>query len=81
MSKFNKKAFYPTDLKDAIIGLVEQSGQQPKILLDKEKCINILISRDKMNIVEAETFFEENILGAYVGKGTPCFATLIKDKI
>ena len=32
-----------------------------------------------MTLEEAKEFFEFNVLGAWVGNGTPCFAILIKN--
>jgi len=47
-------------------------------LLDRDKCIDILIKRDRMSYEEADDFFEFNAVGSWMGEGTPCFATLIK---
>jgi hypothetical protein len=60
----------------ALIGVVERCGMYPTALYDKDKCIGILVARDGMTQDEAEEFFEFNVLGAWVGAGTPCFATL-----
>ena len=76
ISELNEKALYPTDLKEAIIGFVERFGMEPLILLDKSKCINIFIDRDGMSYSEALEFFDFNVIGAWMGEGTPCFATL-----
>jgi hypothetical protein len=35
------------------------------------------MKRDKMSREEAEEFFDYNVIGAWMGKGTSCFATLI----
>jgi len=67
---------YPTDLKDAIVGTVEHFSFGNVILLDKEKCINILCTRDGMTIDEAMEHFEFNVIGAYVD-GCPAYATFI----
>lgn len=77
MSEINEEALYPTDLKEAIIGMVERSGMKPLILLDRKKCISIYMERDKMNEEDAEEYFDFNVIGSWVGEGTPCFATLI----
>lgn len=78
MSEVNENALYPTDLKDAVIGMVERFGMRPLILLDRDKCISIFMERDGMSHEEAEEFFDFNTIGAWVGEGTPCFATLLK---
>lgn len=36
------------------------------------------MTRDGMSLEDAEEFFEFNVIGSWVGDGTPCFATLIK---
>ena len=77
-SSMNEDALYPTDLKDAVIGMVERFGMRPQILLDRDKCLSIFMERDGMDCEEAEEYFEFNTIGAWVGEGTPCFATLIK---
>ena len=64
---------------DAIIGTVERCGQTETVILyDKHKVIEIL-TRD-MPLEDAVDYFEYNILGAYVGEGTPAFATLVEKK-
>lgn len=78
MAEINREACYPTDLEEAIIGMVERFGMEPLILLDRKKCLSILKERDGMDHDEAEEFFDFNVIGAWVGKGTPCFATLIE---
>ena len=75
LSDVNPEASYPTNMKDAVIGMVERFGQTPQILLDRRKCLDIL-KEDGMSEEDAEEFFEFNVIGAWVGEGTPCFATL-----
>jgi len=79
-SEIEAEALYPTDLKEAIIGVVERFGMQPLILLDRDKCIEIFMKRDGMSFSDANEFFEFNTIGSWVGEGTPCFATLIEKK-
>jgi hypothetical protein len=70
---------YPTGFEKAIIGTVERCGTSgPIILVDRDKCIDILVKRDNMTYEDAVDFYEFNIVGAYVGEGTPAFASLIK---
>jgi len=84
VSEMNPEALYPTDMKDAIIGVVNRFGQDPLVLLDRERCIRILMgdmtnTDDNMTREEAEEYFEYNTIGAWMGKGTPCFASLTED--
>lgn len=77
----NPESMYPTDMKEAIIGYVERFGMKPLVLLDKEKCLQILMRDGEMSRDEALEFFEYNTIGAWMSEGTPCFATLTKDVI
>lgn len=77
----NDEALFPSDLKEAVLGMVERFGQSPLVLMDTRKCLDIFIARDGMTEEEAREFFEFNVIGAWMGEGTPCFATLIKDML
>jgi hypothetical protein len=78
IAEINDKALYPTDLEDAIIGYVDRFDTDTLILLDREKCLDILIKRDGMTREEAEEYFEYNIIGSWMGPGTPAFATILR---
>ena len=71
---------FPTGHEDAIVGIVERFGTGPLIVLDKHKIIRKLM-RDKMTEEEAEEFFQFNIIGAWMGEGTPAFITFTKDLV
>lgn len=60
-------------LEEAYIGLVHRFGQQPLACYDVDKVIDIYMSRSGMTYEEAVEFFEFNVIGAWVGNGTPCF--------
>ncbi len=60
-------------LNDAIIGIVEEFGNGPRILYSKSKILNILCERDTMTMGEAEEFFDYNIIGLYAGEQNPVF--------
>ena len=77
IADINPEACYPSDMKEAIIGYVERSGEMPIILLDREKCLDILMKDSNMTYDEAIEYFEFNTIGSWVGEGTPAFATLI----
>ena len=40
---------------------------------DKQLCLRILETRDKMSPDEAEEFFDVNVAGAFVGEQTPVY--------
>ena len=62
---------------DAIIGVSERFGRSPVIAYDKDKCIQVLMDRDGMDYEDAIEFFNFNLIGAWVGDGTPEFITMI----
>ena len=62
---------------EAIIGIVERYGMNPVVLYNKNKCLKILQKRDGMTESEAIDFYYYNIVGAYMGEHTPCFAEIL----
>ena len=60
-------------LDDAILGIVEEFGNGPRILYSKNKILNILSKRDGMTWSESEEFYDYNILGLYAGEQNPIF--------
>lgn len=56
----------------AIIGMARQFNQT-LVVYDEDKCLAILMERDGMTEEEAIEFFEFNVVGAYVGGGTPVY--------
>jgi len=62
---------------DAIIGIVERYGMNPVVLYNKDKCLKTLQNRDGMSESEAIDFYYYNIVGAYMGEHTPCFAEIL----
>ena len=85
----DEQLLYPTDLKEAIIGKMEffdgANGQIERIVLDKTKCLEILMRDDIENGVDEEQAYENalehfyyNVIGAYV-EGVPAYVTLIDD--
>ena len=55
----------------ACLGVVERCGQPSILLYDAERCVRILMKRDKMTEEEAWEYFSYNVSGAWVGDGTP----------
>ena len=62
---------------DAIMGIVERYGMNPVVLYNKDKCLKTLQKRDGMSESEAIDFYYYNIVGAYMGEHTPCFAEIL----
>jgi hypothetical protein len=57
----------------AFLGVCRRFGQQPIIAYSRELCVETLMRRDGMDDEEADDFFCFNVLGAWVGEGTPAF--------
>lgn len=88
----NEEALFADGFEDALIGTVEawlpcKSGKKDGgmgcspgsiALYDREKCIEILVKRDGMTAEEADEYISFNVTGAYMGEGTPAFATILR---
>jgi hypothetical protein len=59
--------------EEALIGTVFGACRQPVACYDYDKCAQILVKRDGMDLDEAYEFLDFNTIGAYVGVGTPLF--------
>ena len=65
-------------LDDAFIGVGSAFNSVPIAVYDKDKVIEILMTRDVMTYEEALEFFDFNIAGAYVGESTPMFMSVME---
>lgn len=63
--------------EDAFIGVGTQFNRHFAIY-DRALCIEVLIKNDGMTEDEAEEYFEFNVIGAWVGHGTPVFVQRMK---
>lgn len=57
---------------EAILGIVASNGVEV-VVYDAARVVRVLCRRDGMTLDEAESFFEFNIVGAWVGERTPLF--------
>jgi|3_EtaG_2_1085321.scaffolds.fasta_scaffold64706_3 hypothetical protein len=72
--------FYPDLLvadgfDEAIIG-VARTFNNLSVAYDTKKCLEILMTRDKMTRDDAQEYFDFNIVRSYVGENTPTFIEL-----
>lgn len=74
-SNFNEEGLLADGYEEAFIGMVERCGQPSLACYDAEKCLEILMKRDGMTYEEAQSWFEFNTLGAWVGENTPVYLT------
>ena len=56
---------------NAIIGIARSPGEPSLLAYSRSRILLNLFTRDKMPMEEAVEFFEFNIVGAYMGVGTP----------
>ena len=45
------------------------------VVYDYDKCVDILVKRDGMGTDDAIEWIEYNMVGAYLGEGTPIFVS------
>ena len=58
--------------EDAILGVCRRKGQADTVLYDQDTVIKILMD-DGLDYEEAVEYYENNIIDAWVGEGTPAF--------
>ena len=63
----------------AFIGVVHRCGEPAVAVYDYEKCVAVLVDRDGMDEEEAVEFFEFNVVGSWVGPGTPAFVEKVQE--
>lgn len=68
----NEEALLADGLEDALLGVCYRAGQEPVACYDYDICLQILMNQG-MSEHEAVEYFEFNVLGAWVGEGTPVF--------
>ena len=76
IDEYAENAVLLTGLGGAIIGIVEEFGNGPRILYSKSKIIEILCEQDSMDESEANEFYEFNILGLHAGEQNAVFLDL-----
>tara|TARA_R100000742_G_C4268662_1_gene87058 strand:- start:1061 stop:1306 length:246 start_codon:yes stop_codon:yes gene_type:complete len=74
IAEYNQESLLADGFDDAIIGIVDSFSDNPVVLYDKDKCIDILCK--DMSREEAIEYFNFNVMGAYMGDNTPKFAML-----
>ena len=58
---------------EAIIGVGRRCGQPTIVVYDAEKCREILQKRMEGDPIDADEYFEFNVVGAWMGENTPIF--------
>lgn len=73
INEFAEGAVLLEGFDDAIVGIVEEFGNDRRVVYSKEKILNILMERDKMSEEESLEYYDFNILGMYVSDQNPLF--------
>lgn len=58
---------------EAIIGVGRRCGQPTIVVYDGEKCREMLQKQMKGDPIDADEYFEFNVVGAWMGEDTPIF--------
>jgi hypothetical protein len=75
IDQYAEGAVMLTGLEEAIIGVVEEFGNGPRVLYSKRKIIELL-TKDGMTQSEAEEYYDFNILGLHAGEQNAVFLDL-----
>jgi len=73
------EAMLADGFEDALIGIFRRFGQEPIAAYDYGKCIDILME-EGATYEEATEYFEFNVIGAWVGDGTPGFVVKMEEQ-
>lgn len=76
IDEYAENAVLLTGLEEAVIGIVEEFGNGPRILYSKSKILEILCKRDLMTQSDAKEFYDYNIIGLYAGEQNAVFLDL-----
>jgi len=72
MESSKDQTMLATGFEEAIIGL-DTSGEVFRVVYDIDKVIEILMEDEETTEEDALEYFNYNMLGAYVGEGTPIY--------
>jgi hypothetical protein len=75
LDEYAEGAVLLTGLEEAILGIVEEFGNGPRVLYSKRKIIELL-TKDGMTESEAEEYYDFNILGLHAGQQNAVFLDL-----
>ena len=80
LSALNPDALLVDGLNDAIIGFGHQFTNAPVAIYDYDKCIKIFMRDNDWDYEDAMEWMQFNVIGAYVGEGTPIFMTTFSEE-
>jgi len=76
LSELNPEAKKADGFDDAILGIATRNGEGNLIAYDYDRCIKVL--QKDMSYEDAVEYMEFNVVGSYVGEGTPIFIKTIQ---
>jgi len=71
LSEENPDALFADGLDDALVGVARRCGQPTLAVYDYEKCVEVFMSREGISHEDAIEWMEFNVVGAWLGEGTP----------
>jgi hypothetical protein len=72
----NPYALMADGFESAFLGIYRRFNLPALAVYSYEKCIQVLMKREKMTYEEAVGSFDDNVLGSWVGEGTPAFVQI-----
>jgi hypothetical protein len=73
INDINPDALFADGLNGAILGYAERCNMNTVVVYDVEKILEILMNDNGWTFDEALEYYEQNILGAYLGENTPIY--------
>ena len=80
LEELNPGAIMYEGFDDALVGILARCGTEPLALYDRERCIQILMSKG-LTPEDAEDYFCYNVEGCYAGPHTPFIASFNLDPV
>ena len=71
LSEENPDALFADGLDEALVGVARRCGQPTLAVYDYEKCVEVFMSREGISHEDAIEWMEFNVVGAWLGEGTP----------
>jgi hypothetical protein len=75
LAALNPEALLVDGLNEAVIGFGHQFTNTPVAIYDYDKCIEIYMRDNGWDYDEAMEWMSFNVVGAWMGEGTPIFMT------
>ena len=80
IADINPDALLADGLDEAIIGVGSQFTNTPVVVYDYDKCVEILMRDNDWDHEDAIDWMQFNVIGAYMGAGTPIFMTKFEEE-